>query len=85
MTASLLQSDGRDRFTALSTNITVQCTKGPWGNRCLKRRMRIRPGAFRSTGSGPGYDFANEFDFGLDVILGALTRSSPDSDADVAS
>jgi hypothetical protein len=47
--------------------------------------MRIRPGAFRSTGSGPGYDFANEFDFGLDVILGALTRSIPDSDADVAS
>jgi AcrR family transcriptional regulator len=28
----------------------------------------------------PGYDFANEFEFGLDVILGALTRSIPDSD-----
>ncbi len=23
----------------------------------------------------PGYDFGNEFDFGLGVILGALTRS----------
>ena len=33
----------------------------------------------------PGYDFANEFEFGLDVILGALTRSIPDSDTDVAS
>ena len=26
----------------------------------------------------PGYDFGNEFAFGLDVILGALTRSIPD-------
>jgi hypothetical protein len=25
----------------------------------------------------PGYDFANEFEFGLDVILGALTRRFP--------
>jgi AcrR family transcriptional regulator len=33
----------------------------------------------------PGYDFGNEFEFGLDVILGALTRSIPDGDTDVAS
>jgi hypothetical protein len=32
----------------------------------------------------PGYDFGNEFEFGLDVILGALTRSIPDGDTDVA-
>jgi AcrR family transcriptional regulator len=33
----------------------------------------------------PGYDFGNEFEFGLDVILGALTRSIPDGDREVAS
>jgi AcrR family transcriptional regulator len=33
----------------------------------------------------PGYDFGNEFEFGLDVILGALTRSIPDRDTEVAS
>jgi AcrR family transcriptional regulator len=33
----------------------------------------------------PGYDFGNEFEFGLDVILGALTRSIPDGDPEVAS
>ena len=33
----------------------------------------------------PGYDFGNEFEFGLDVILGALTRSIPDGDTEVAS
>ena len=33
----------------------------------------------------PGYDFGNEFEFGLDVILGALTRSIPDGDTAVAS
>jgi hypothetical protein len=26
----------------------------------------------------PGYDFGNEFQFGLDVILRALTRTIPD-------
>jgi hypothetical protein len=26
----------------------------------------------------PGYDFGNEFYFGLDVILDALSRSLPD-------
>ena len=26
----------------------------------------------------PGYDFGNEFDFGLGVILDALARSLPD-------
>ena len=33
----------------------------------------------------PGYDFGDEFEFGLDVILGALTRSIPDGDTEVAS
>jgi hypothetical protein len=28
----------------------------------------------------PGYDFGNEFQFGLDVILRALTRTIPDDD-----
>jgi AcrR family transcriptional regulator len=28
----------------------------------------------------PGYDFGNEFEFGLNVILDALTRSIPDSE-----
>jgi AcrR family transcriptional regulator len=32
----------------------------------------------------PGYDFGNEFTFGLDVILGALTLSIPDGDLEVA-
>ena len=31
----------------------------------------------------PGYDFGNEFQFGLDVILRALTRTIPDADAGV--
>ena len=31
----------------------------------------------------PGYDFGNEFQFGLDVILRALTRTIPDGDNDV--
>jgi hypothetical protein len=30
----------------------------------------------------PGYDFGNEFEFGLDVILDALTRSLPATAAD---
>ena len=30
----------------------------------------------------PGYDFGNEFQFGLDVILRALTRTIPDGDTD---
>ena len=29
----------------------------------------------------PGYDFGNEFQFGLDVILRALTRTIPDGDS----
>ena len=29
----------------------------------------------------PGYDFGNEFDFGLDLILDALTRSIPERDS----
>jgi AcrR family transcriptional regulator len=33
----------------------------------------------------PGYDFGNEFTFGLDVILGALTKSIPDRDTEFAS
>jgi hypothetical protein len=33
----------------------------------------------------PGYDFGNEFTFGLDVILGALTRSIPHRDSEPAS
>ena len=33
----------------------------------------------------PGYDFGDEFEFGLDVILGALTRSIPDGDTEAAS
>jgi AcrR family transcriptional regulator len=33
----------------------------------------------------PGYDFGNEFEFGLNVILGALTRSIPDANIEVAS
>jgi hypothetical protein len=31
----------------------------------------------------PGYDFGNEFQFGLDVILRALTRTIPDGDTAV--
>ena len=31
----------------------------------------------------PGYDFGNEFQFGLDVILRALTRMIPDGDTGV--
>jgi AcrR family transcriptional regulator len=31
----------------------------------------------------PGYDFGNEFDFGLDVILGALTRSLARDNGDI--
>jgi hypothetical protein len=30
----------------------------------------------------PGYDFGNEFEFGLNVILDALTRSIPTKDGD---
>jgi hypothetical protein len=30
----------------------------------------------------PGYDFGNEFEFGLNVILDALTRSVPNKDGD---
>ena len=33
----------------------------------------------------PGYDFGNEFTFGLDVILDALTKSIPDRDTKLAS
>jgi AcrR family transcriptional regulator len=33
----------------------------------------------------PGYDFGNEFTFGLDVILGALSRSIPHRDSELAS
>ena len=33
----------------------------------------------------PGYDYADEFEFGLDLILDGLTRSIPDGDTDVAS
>ena len=33
----------------------------------------------------PGYDFGDEFDFGLNVILDALTRSIPDQDTEFAS
>jgi hypothetical protein len=33
----------------------------------------------------PGYDFGNEFIFGLDVILDALTRSLPERDGGLAS
>lgn len=33
----------------------------------------------------PGYDFANEFDYGLNVILGALSRSIPVSSTELAS
>jgi AcrR family transcriptional regulator len=32
----------------------------------------------------PGYDFGNEFEFGLNVILDALTRSIPDHDSAVS-
>jgi hypothetical protein len=31
----------------------------------------------------PGYDFGNEFQLGLDVILRALTRTIPDGDTGV--
>jgi hypothetical protein len=31
----------------------------------------------------PGYDFGNKFQFGLDVILRALTRTIPDGDTGV--
>ena len=31
----------------------------------------------------PGYDFGNEFEFGLNVILDALTRSIPNKDGDL--
>ncbi len=30
----------------------------------------------------PGYDFGNEFEFGLDLILDALTRTLPDTTTD---
>jgi hypothetical protein len=33
----------------------------------------------------PGYDFGNEFEFGLNVILDALTRSVPNRDGDLPS
>jgi hypothetical protein len=33
----------------------------------------------------PGYDFANEFAIGLDIILDALSRSIPDRGAEVES
>jgi AcrR family transcriptional regulator len=33
----------------------------------------------------PGYDFGNEFEFGLGVIMDALTRSLPDDSGDLAS
>jgi AcrR family transcriptional regulator len=33
----------------------------------------------------PGYDFGDEFDFGLNLILDALSRSLPDHDTEVAS
>jgi len=33
----------------------------------------------------PGYDFGNEFEFGLNVILDALTRSMPNKDGDLPS
>ena len=33
----------------------------------------------------PGYDFGDEFDFGLDLILDALNRSIPDHDSVLAS
>ena len=33
----------------------------------------------------PGYDFGNEFEFGLNVILDALTRSVPNKDGDLPS
>ena len=32
----------------------------------------------------PGYDFGNEFEFGLGVILDALTRALPDNSGDLA-
>lgn len=32
----------------------------------------------------PGYDFGNEFEFGLTVILDALTRSIPDDSSERA-
>ena len=33
----------------------------------------------------PGYDFGNEFEFGLGVILDALARSLPDNSGELAS
>jgi len=33
----------------------------------------------------PGYDFANEFEYGLNVILDALTRSIPENSSELAS
>lgn len=33
----------------------------------------------------PGYDFGNEFEFGLNVIIDALTRSIPDNGSDLPS
>lgn len=33
----------------------------------------------------PGYDFGNEFEFGLSVILDGLTRSMPDNDSEPVS
>jgi AcrR family transcriptional regulator len=33
----------------------------------------------------PGYDFANEFEYGLNVILDALTRSIPEDSTELAS
>ena len=32
----------------------------------------------------PGYDFGDEFEFGLDLILDALARSIPDRDTELA-
>jgi hypothetical protein len=33
----------------------------------------------------PGYDFGDEFEYGLNIILDALTRSIPDNDTELAS
>jgi hypothetical protein len=33
----------------------------------------------------PGYDFGNEFEFGLSMILDALTRSIPDTGSELPS
>ena len=73
-----------------SPTLTPSCTNrkqgddgGPWF-RCVclsNRRLRIRaPGRTRRRGEHvlqPGYDFGDEFDFGLDAILDALARAIP--------